>query len=610
MTKLSLTKSKKIILSAMLLSILIVLSRFFSIKSSFLVISFSFIPMMLSAIYLGPKYAAIIAGLGDLIGAILFPFGAYFPGFTISSAIIGFIYGIFLYKKPEENRKDFKFIIQLIISSILVLVGIKILLESVFLNVLYGKAYLAIIASRLVTELIMIPVQVITIFILEKALRPFTKKYLYKEEKVSIDEYLDTFDKFTKDPNLDAMKYIMDKFDNPEKQTKFIHVSGTNGKGSICEMLAKVLDNTEYKVGKFISPHLVRFNDGIWINDKEISDDEVEEIMLPLSKVITEYNKTHKVPVKWFEAITSLAIIYFAKQKCDLAILEVGLGGLNDCTNIVDGEIAVIGNIGYDHVDILGNNILDIAKQKAGIIKQNSDTVIFRQEQIMGVIEEECKNKNSNLHVIEKADIENYSHQEELQKFDYKTYKNIEINLKGRCQTYNASQVLEVIDILKEKGYKIPDEAIYNGLKTVVHRARLEVLSKDPLIIFDGGHNENAVKNLEENIKEYYLENKRVYIVSILNTKDYKTIVKNICQDKNAIFFFTSGNSKKRYVSKEKLYKEAKKYLNDINMHKEEFEDAINISLKEHNNRTILIVGSFYVYKDAVKYLEDMIIND
>ena len=610
MTKFSLTKSKKIILSAMLLSILIVLSRFFSIKSSFLVISFSFIPMMLAAIYLGPKYAAIIAGLGDLIGAILFPFGAYFPGFTISSAIIGFIYGIFLYKKPEENRKDFKFIIQLIISSILVLVGIKILLESVFLNVLYGKAYLAIIASRLVTELIMIPVQVITIFILEKALRPFTKKYLYKEEKLTLDEYLETFDKFTKDPNLDAMKYIMDKFDNPEKKLKFVHVAGTNGKGSICEMLANVFNNTEYKVGKFISPHLIKFNDGIWINNKEILDEEVEEIMIPLSEVITEYNKIHDVPVKWFEAITSLAIIYFAKQQCDLVILETGLGGLNDCTNIVDGEIAVIGNIGYDHVDILGNDILEIAKHKAGIIKQNSDTVIFKQEQIMEVIEQECKNKNSNLHVIENEDITNYSQKDDLQKFDYKNYKNVEVNLKGKCQTYNASQVLEVIDILKEKGFKISNEAIYNGLKTVIHRARLEVLSKEPLIIFDGGHNENAIKNLEENIKDYYQDNKRVYIVSILTTKDYKTIVKNICQDKNAIFFFTSGNNKKRYVSKHKLYKEAKKYLNDINMYEEEFADALDITMKVYDDRTIMVIGSFYVYKDAIKYLEDRNIND
>ncbi len=413
----------------------------------------------------GPKYSAIIAGLGDLIGAILFPFGPYFPGFTISSALMGLVYGIFLYKKPGEERKDSTFIIQLVISSVIVLGGIKILLESVFLNVLYGKAYLAVIASRFATEAVMLPIQVITIFVLEKALRPFVKKYLYKEEEIGIDEYLDTFDKFTKDPNLDAMKYIMEKFDNPEKQIKCIHASGTNGKGSICEMLASVLNNTKYKVGKFISPHLIKFNDGIWINDKQISDEEVQEILLPLSKVIEEYNKTHKVPVKWFEVITSLAIIYFAKQKCDLVILETGLGGLTDCTNIVNAEIAIIGDIGYDHMDVLGNDILQIAKHKAGIIKRNSDTVIVKQDEIMKVVEDECRNKKSKLHIIEKEDITNYSYNENLQKFDYKNYKNVEINLKGKVQTYNAGEVLETIDILKEKGYKISDDAIYRRIK-------------------------------------------------------------------------------------------------------------------------------------------------
>ncbi len=557
---------------------------------------------MQESIY-GPKYSAIIAGLGDLIGALLFPFGPYFPGFTISSALMGLVYGIFLYKKPGEERKDFKFIIQLTISSIIVLGAIKILLEAAFLNVLYGKAYFAVIASRFVTEAIMLPIQVITIFILEKALRPFTKKYLYKEEEIGIEEYLDTFDKFTKNPNLDAMKYIMEKFDNPEKQTKFIHVSGTNGKGSICEMLASILNNTEYKVGKFISPHLMKFNDGIWINDRQISDEEVKEILLPLSKVIEEYNKTHKVPVKWFEVITSLAIIYFAKQKCDFAILETGLGGLTDCTNIVDAEIAVIGDIGYDHMDILGNNILDIAKHKAGIIKKNSGTVIVKQDEIIQVIEEECKNKKSKLYVIEKESIKNYSYGKDMQKFDYKNYKNIEINLKGKSQIYNAAEILEVIDILREKDYNISDEAIYNGLKTVIHRARLEILSKNPLIIFDGGHNENAIKNLKENINQYYPDNKRVYIVSILKTKDYKTIVKNICKDKNAIFFFTSGTGDKRYIPKHKLYNEAKKYLNDVNMYEEKLEDAINISKKVYNDRTILIIGSFYVYKTVCEIL-------
>lgn len=331
---------------------------------------------------------------------------------------------------------------------------------------------------------------------------------------------------------------------------------------------------------------------------------EVEEILIPLSKVIEEYNKTHKVPVKWFEAITALAIIYFANKKCDLAVIEAGLGGLNDCTNIINGKINVIGNIGYDHVDILGNDILQIAKHKAGIIKKNSDTVILEQDKIMNVFEEQCKNVNSKLHVIKKENLENYSFDSDLQRFSFKGYKDIEVNLKGKSQIYNAAEVLEAIDILKKDGYNIDNKAIYEGLKTVVHRARLETLSKNPLIIFDGGHNENAIKNLEQNISMYYPKNKKVYIVSILKTKDYKTIIKNICKDKNSIFYFTSGIDK-RYVSKENLYKEAKKYIDKEKIFKEDIKKALNNCKEEYKDRVILIVGSFYVYKTVVEELKN-----
>ncbi len=170
---------------------------------------------------------------------------------------MGFVYGILLYKKPGKEIKDFKFILKLIISSVIVLIGIKIFLESVFLNIIYGKAYFVVVASRVVTQVILLPIQVIVIFFLEKTLRPFVNKYLYKEEKMDIEEYLDTFDKFTKDPNLDAMKYIMEQFNSPHKKLKFIHVAGTNGKGSICEMLSSILEDTEYKVRKI---HISTFN--------------------------------------------------------------------------------------------------------------------------------------------------------------------------------------------------------------------------------------------------------------------------------------------------------------------------------------------------------------
>lgn len=250
MYKLKISKNKKIILSALLLSFLIILSRFLSIKTTFLVISLSFIPIMIAGIYLGPIYTGIVAGLGDLIGAILFPFGSYFPGFTISAVLMGLVYGEILYKNPNKKQNNKKFIFQLILSSIIVLIGIKVFLESVWLHLLYGKAYVAVISARILTQTIMLPIQVIVIFVLEKILNPIAKKYLYDEEKISIEEYLNNFDKITKEPSLDAMEYFMNKFSNPEKKLKIIHIAGTNGKGSVAEMLNNCLINCGYKVRK------------------------------------------------------------------------------------------------------------------------------------------------------------------------------------------------------------------------------------------------------------------------------------------------------------------------------------------------------------------------
>ena len=416
---------------------------------------------------------------------------------------------------------------------------------------------------------------------------------------INIDEYLDKFDKFTKDPTLDAMKYILSRFDNPERKLKIIHVAGTNGKGSVCEMLASIFSNTKYKVGKFISPHLIKFNDGIYINNIQISNKEVEEIIIPLSKVVDDYNKTHEIPVKWFEVITSLVLIYFAKNECDFAILETGLGGETDCTNIVDSMISIITNIGYDHVDILGNTIESITKHKAGIIKKNSNTIFVKQEQeVNSIIKEKCKNKNTKLHLLDALeDVKNYKWSEKLQQFDFKQYKDIRINLKGKKQVNNAIEVLECLSILKEKGYEIPIKAIELGLENVIHRARLETLSSDPLIVFDGGHNENAINNLMDSINLYYKDRKRIYIVSILKTKDYRTIVENICRDKDSIFIFTSGNDKNKYVSKEELYNVSKQYIDEKNIYQEELVEAIEFARSKHSDRAIFIVGSFYVYK-------------
>ncbi len=176
------SKLKKIILSGILLALLIVLNRFISIKTPLLVISFSFVPIMMSSIWLGPKYSTIIAALGDFIGAILFPFGTYFPGFTLSAGLSGLIYGVFLYKKQEEEVSNSKFILKLIISNVLVLGIIEIFVVSIWLNIMYGKAYLVVVSTRVLAQVIMLPIRVITIFFLEKLTRPMVNKYLYDGE--------------------------------------------------------------------------------------------------------------------------------------------------------------------------------------------------------------------------------------------------------------------------------------------------------------------------------------------------------------------------------------------------------------------------------------------
>ena len=406
---------------------------------------------------------------------------------------------------------------------------------------------------------------------------------------MDIEKYLRRFDAVTKDPSLDAMKFFMEEFGNPHKKTKFIHIAGTNGKGSVCEMINNILVNAGYKVGKYISPHLVRYNERITVNNEEITDKEMSDILEEISKKVEIYNKEHDIPVKEFEVITTLALIYYARQKCDFVVLETGLGGLYDCTNIANGLISIITNIGLDHVDILGKTIEEITMQKAGIIKPNNDVIECYQDKVTDIIKKECEKKNSKLHIINPEDVENYVFDEEYQKIDYKKYKNIKINLKGKCQIYNAAIALECVEILRNKGYQIKEEAVRKGLSTVIHKARFETIKENPKIIFDGGHNENAINNLTNTINMYYPDKEKVYIVSLLKTKDYRKVIEIITKDKEGIFFFTTGNDKDRYVNKEDLYNEAKKYLTK-NIYKEELKNAINIAETKYKDEIIMII--------------------
>lgn len=423
---------------------------------------------------------------------------------------------------------------------------------------------------------------------------------------MDIEKYLSNFFKGTKNPSLKAMKFLMDEFKHPEDKLKAIHIAGTNGKGSVTEMITNVLINEGYTVGKFISPHLIQYNERISVNNNNISDIEMEKLINKINPSIEKYNSQNDIPVTLFELETTMAFLYFKEKNCDFVVLETGLGGLYDCTNIINNPlVSVITSIGYDHMHILGNTLSEIAYQKAGIIKEDSNTVIFNQEpDIDNVFITECKNKNNILHIINKSDISNYSFDNNFQYFDYKNFKNIIINLKGRVQVQNACLCIEVFKILNELGYHVNSESIQIGLKTVIHKARMEQINDKPIIIYDGAHNEPAIKNLQDMIKMYYTKMKRVYIISILKRKDYNKMLKLIAEDREAVFILTSGNNSETYASSDELY-ECMKQFADINkIYKKSLEGAIESAMNSDSNTVNFIIGSFYTYGTVVNIIE------
>lgn len=420
---------------------------------------------------------------------------------------------------------------------------------------------------------------------------------------MNIEEYFNNFYKGTKNPTLKAMEYFMEKLGHPEKQLKIIHIAGTNGKGSTTEMLANILTKNGYKVGKYISPHLIKYNERISVNGQDITDKEMEDIIEKLKDKIEKYNKLSGTKVTLYELLTTMALYYFKEKKCDFVVLETGLGGLYDCTNIVWTLVSIITSIGYDHMAILGNTLEEIAIQKAGIIKENSNTVIVEQKTaIQNIIEETCLNKNNTLNAVKKADIQNKSYEGEFLTFNYKENKNIKLNLKGEKQFENASLCLETINILKQKGFKISEKAVREGLQAVVHKARFETINKKPEIIYDGGHNEEAILNFINTVNTYYKEKEKIYIISILKSKDYKTVLKYLLKDENSTFIFTNGNDEERYVSSKELYETAKRITKNEQLYQKKLKEAI-LYAKSQKNKVSFVVGSFYIYGDVKKIL-------
>ncbi len=320
-------------------------------------------------------------------------------------------------------------------------------------------------------------------------------------------------------PGLSRTQELLRRLGNPEKKLKFVHIAGTNGKGSTASMTASILRKAGYRTGLYTSPYIFRFNERMNVDGEDISDQELADI--------TEYVKPHAETMEdhptEFELVTVIAMEYFARHKCDIVSLEVGLGGELDSTNVIDPpEVAVICNLGLEHTEVLGNTIEEIAEAKAGIIKAGCHVAAYRNEpKVEAVYARKCLEVGAKLHFADFDSLMPHSHGFEGQRFDCGSRKDLFLPLLGEHQLKNAAVVLTVMDCLKERGWSISEENIRQGLRDVSWPGRFELLRRNPDFIVDGGHNPQCLEALAKNVRDYLAGREITALTGVMADKDY-----------------------------------------------------------------------------------------
>lgn len=422
------------------------------------------------------------------------------------------------------------------------------------------------------------------------------KKLTYK----AVLEKIKKIKNFGSKPGLERIKRFLQLIGNPQDKLKFIHVAGTNGKGTVCFLTASVLKESGYKVGLYTSPEIFDFRERITINGKMIPKDKISQIMA-LFEPILAHSEFKNDPITEFELTTAIAFKYFSDEKCDVVVLETGLGGKLDATNVIKNPLcSAITSISLDHTHILGDTLEKIATEKLGIVKKNCPLVIGGDlpENIQKIAEETAAENHSNLYFSKNLTLKNVKLSVPSGiSFEYEDMK-INTPLLGIHQTKNFATVLNIISVISGK-FKIPQKAIIEGFKNIKIPCRLEVVNKNPLIILDGAHNEESAAALADFIKNYlYKKYYLIGIVGMYKDKDYKTVISLSAPLFDEII--TVEPKSERALSLEEITDCCLK-LGKKTIAYKKIGDALPHALKKsknHKNSAIIAFGSFSIMND------------
>ena len=415
-------------------------------------------------------------------------------------------------------------------------------------------------------------------------------------------EYIHSLEKFGINPGLERIRALCNLLGNPQKKLRVIHVAGTNGKGSTSTMICNILRKSGYNTGLFISPYVTDFRERIQCNGNMIDKFDLAECVEKVKTAIDALNDTGIQPTE-FEALTAAAFVYYEMKKCDFVVLETGLGGRLDSTNVIEAPYAtVITSISLDHTAILGDTIEKIAAEKCGIIKFGAETVLypFQDEKVFPIVEKTCKDKCNDLRIPDTNKIKIIEEKLEGTLAEYDGIRFL-LPLAGVHMIYNACTAIEAVRSLSRLAINISDKAISEGIGMSVMPARMELIKKHPVIILDGGHNEGCAHALSDFIKKH-LERKRIIMVSsMMADKDYMSYL-SVVAPLADIFIATRVDMLRALPSGELMISASDycKNCHDVPIPSKALTAARNIMQPDD---VLIVCGSFYLAGDVREHL-------
>ena len=417
--------------------------------------------------------------------------------------------------------------------------------------------------------------------------------------------WLYSFEKFGIKLGLDRIKFLCEKLKDPQNSYKIIHVGGTNGKGSVCKFLQSILTTSGYKTGVYTSPHIQRFSERIIIDNKEISNSDVVLHVKKIKPIVDQMIKKGDTPT-FFEIVTAIAFLYFKDKKVDFAVIEVGLGGRFDATNVVEPLVSVITNVTLEHQDILGLKIEEIAFEKAGIIKNKIPIISASKDIALNVIKKVADEKDASITIIDVRSWKRTKNEVDWQEFlingTLKEY-SVKTSLLGEYQGENIALAIATIEKLQMSGIYVTDEAISLGIEKAVNPGRMEIVGFNPLIILDGAHNIAGISALKKTVENDFVFNKLILVLGILSDKKVKEMLEIIIPIGDIIVTTKSQNKRAAEPSTLMEFTEKLNFKNKVIV-KNNVIDAIKYALSiAKKDDIICITGSLFTVGEARDYL-------